>query len=510
MACPNGCSAFHSDAPPSQTPGRLSSTIQHLLNSNHSPEEAETPVLAGLATEGRRRVDGLNAQIEGLKVSMGRLIAERDAWAERVQQYDAVLSPLRRVPPELIGEVFSWTLPCIRRVHGTTVDAAPWYLGQISRAWREIALSFPSLWTVITIHSLDKTPPLALQTQLARSANAPLDINFTWLTKKTVAAAPCVDVLLPHSHRWESLHLECGGRTYPSLLELLRPVRGRLDNLHTLEMCLSGGFVYEGASDIFSIAPRLRKIFLTNSMFHHLSPALLIPWNQITHYRGVVHLKPLLDILQAASNLFECTVWILNSSDKTVDDLVTLPHLRRLFTNRLELLSNVTAPELQQLSYGQAESILPVVHRSCSQLSTLVLAQSPPEDIISLLRTTRSLKHLVLRATRLDGDKDLVLDAMTRTGSSDDLCPNLTHLAYVDADYLSNFVSDVFLTMIRSRLPPDSGRQLRWLRVVSARSNARSDGVDLIQILRDQGLDAALLDNIPAFMAKASYSLTIA
>ncbi|KAJ7656023.1 hypothetical protein DFH06DRAFT_992103, partial [Mycena polygramma] len=121
------------------------------MRANNPPSDVEIPVLHSFTANARRRVEPLDARIEILKAAMERLTLERDNLAGQVEQCRHVLSPIRRVPPEIICEIFSWTLPYTRRVAGVTTTEAPWYLGHISRSWRETALGFPSLWTFISI-----------------------------------------------------------------------------------------------------------------------------------------------------------------------------------------------------------------------------------------------------------------------------------------------------------------------------------------------------------------------
>ncbi|KAJ7906797.1 hypothetical protein B0H13DRAFT_1478189, partial [Mycena leptocephala] len=97
-------------------------------------------------TNGQRRVHALEIELDNLRAKMDRLIAERDDLAERVQQFPAVLSPIRRFPKELLCEIFSSTLPCTRRIGEDDVDQPPWYFGHISKTWRAIALAYLFLW----------------------------------------------------------------------------------------------------------------------------------------------------------------------------------------------------------------------------------------------------------------------------------------------------------------------------------------------------------------------------
>ncbi|KAJ7157392.1 hypothetical protein C8R46DRAFT_860111, partial [Mycena filopes] len=88
-------------------------------------------------------------------------------------QHRAILSPVRRVPPELLCEIFSLTV----QNDGDAPKQPPWYLGQVCGLWRHSALSLPSLWSSITIPSVsfgDSGRVSLLEAQLLRSADAPL------------------------------------------------------------------------------------------------------------------------------------------------------------------------------------------------------------------------------------------------------------------------------------------------------------------------------------------------
>ncbi|KAJ7669980.1 hypothetical protein DFH06DRAFT_1083615 [Mycena polygramma] len=214
---------------------RLSfNAMNHLLRTNDTPVDAEVSVLV----DGRRRVDSLDDRIHNLKATLDGLVLERHDLARRVQQCAAVLSPIRRVPPEIVGEIFSWTLPRTTRVAGHPPSRAPWYLGQISGIWREIAVGLPSLWSSITVFHADGSPcedfsPLPMvQVQLMRSANAPLHVDFEWMVDEEHASSS-IEALLTHSNRWRSFRL-CGDSN--ALLGLMQPAKGRLAQLHTLEI----------------------------------------------------------------------------------------------------------------------------------------------------------------------------------------------------------------------------------------------------------------------------------
>ncbi|KAF8211009.1 hypothetical protein K438DRAFT_1710460, partial [Mycena galopus ATCC 62051] len=122
-----------------------------LLTTNEPPEGSELPVVfihsAISKTDGR--LARLNQEIPKLQERLRRLEDERASLTSYRARNKAVLSPLRRIPPELLGEIFSWTLPFIGNalsVDTFNILRSPWVLTHISRRWRAVCLSIPSLW----------------------------------------------------------------------------------------------------------------------------------------------------------------------------------------------------------------------------------------------------------------------------------------------------------------------------------------------------------------------------
>ncbi|KAJ7616956.1 hypothetical protein DFH06DRAFT_1238227 [Mycena polygramma] len=363
----------------------VSPAIHHVLRTNIPPTYAEISAIHDFTSSGRRRLDALDARIKIIQATMARLTSERDNLAEQVDQCLHVLSPIRRVPPELICEIFLRTLPCTRSVAGSIVTQAPWYLGHISSVWRGIALAFPPLWSIIPFshspaHPHEKVLPLTMvETQLVRSSNTPLHINIEWLVNTPSDTAPFIDALLPHSNRWGSFRFLCpeDGDSH-AFLELLRPAKGQLSQLSVLDIVDRGDDNPADSlkvSDIFSIAPSLREVFLADLAFDYYTPRILIPWEQITRYRGIGTVEHLLDILRTASALVEAMVGIITDSVVGVlnDPILPVSNLCRLYVEESSFLAHLAAPRLEYLSCDVAHPALPFIQRSSCHLTTLVL-----------------------------------------------------------------------------------------------------------------------------------------
>ncbi|KAJ7849452.1 hypothetical protein B0H13DRAFT_2402766, partial [Mycena leptocephala] len=87
-----------------------------------------------IVSEGQKWLDTLDVQIEALHTSIAELLRMRDGKAEHVRQHRAIISPIRRVPQELVCEILALTLSRDKRDEDRALQ--PRYLGHICRSWR--------------------------------------------------------------------------------------------------------------------------------------------------------------------------------------------------------------------------------------------------------------------------------------------------------------------------------------------------------------------------------------
>ncbi|KAF7346653.1 F-box domain-containing protein [Mycena sanguinolenta] len=162
-------------------PASSSLNIARLLNTNDVPQDADIPPIQQTIVAAEDRLCALDAQILPLKAALAQLVQRRTKIAEHLREHRAVLSVVRRVPPDLICEIFD--LATVRSRAGP--GAPPWRLGCISRSWRQYTVEYPLLWSCLTIPEspLDQgvmtTCLSALRTQLLRSGAASLDIYWS-------------------------------------------------------------------------------------------------------------------------------------------------------------------------------------------------------------------------------------------------------------------------------------------------------------------------------------------
>ncbi|KAJ7309122.1 hypothetical protein DFH08DRAFT_1050118 [Mycena albidolilacea] len=299
-----------------------------LLRSNDAPLDSEIPSIRDFISDGQNQVEILNSQINNLGGMIARLTRKRDEMAEHVLQHRVALSPVRRVPAELVCEILAMSLS---NNDGGDDDndgfkfpnAPPWHLGHICRFWRRTALAYPAFWSSITIPCYSHHvhfPPDAIKIQLRRSSKATLTVCWSAQYDDDTPDPRAVDLVVSHSSRWRALLLDID--YYYVELDWLCATAGRLVALETfvLRAHQLDGNPDMGFPDIFSPAPRLRNVLLTDWKLGSSAPLPKIPWAQITSYRGTFKADSQVEILEAARNLLSCSLGFRSESSTPEQD----------------------------------------------------------------------------------------------------------------------------------------------------------------------------------------------
>jgi hypothetical protein len=176
------------------------------------------------------------------------------------------------------------------------------------------------------------------------------------------------------------------------------------------------------------------------------------------------------------------------------NELVTLPHLRRLRLHDGNFLINLTAPILEHLfSYGSSYAMLSdFIQRSSCPLTSLVLDRLiEPGSLVAFLQSVPDLRSLVVLQS--SPQVTLFCDALRVSGTSADVCPNLTFLGYGTYLFLSTSELVIVAAMARTRLQLTSPSSRR---LASFRIFCPSDQVlehTGLEVLLNEGLDVAIV-----------------
>ncbi|PBK64012.1 hypothetical protein ARMSODRAFT_866327, partial [Armillaria solidipes] len=131
------------------------------LQSNDAPTDGDINFLKGYIAGKQKLLEELSAHRAALSAAEKPLTTLRSTLATDITQYKKALHPIRRLPPEVLSEIFlqcidengtenevsrflDSTLSCLK----SSLDPSqcPWTLSKVCSKWCAISLSFPHLW----------------------------------------------------------------------------------------------------------------------------------------------------------------------------------------------------------------------------------------------------------------------------------------------------------------------------------------------------------------------------
>ncbi|KAF9465565.1 hypothetical protein BDZ94DRAFT_1306919 [Collybia nuda] len=278
-----------------------------------------------------------------------------------------VIPPIRGIidtlPIEVLGEIFVHCLPRSNIAPPIpTLQTAPLQLCHVSSRWKRIAMSMPSLWTMIILAPMPNVPEAAYLSMIAMfidlSKSRPLRIDISMEEDDDLEILiKGFSLILPEIDRWkyaniimseEICELLVGAPVGPKpLLEELfldmLPYDQRLEDADHLPAT-------------FSKFPRLHVLKLYPDFF---APFNGIPWSQLIdiYICTGIPIDEVFEILGQCRRLVRCVLGsVIEPTSDTKPYDVVLPSLASL-QMRLEwdvtcFLSCLTCPALVQLSLG--------------------------------------------------------------------------------------------------------------------------------------------------------------
>ncbi|KAJ6470842.1 hypothetical protein C8R45DRAFT_875066 [Mycena sanguinolenta] len=493
-------------------PPLLNPDMLRLLNSNDAPLDSDISCVQQLISDAKDSLRALDEEILSLQTTLAQLVQRRSEITDSLRGHQAILSPVRRVPPELICEILDFATAENR---GIPRARPPWWVGFISRPWRYYALGYPALWSSLTVPASKRSRPdswinarlFELEAQLLRCGAASLDIHWSNVSTSTPNSR-MLELILPLSNSWRTVSFDIGAGD-DAVLGWLEPVRGRLDSLVKLEV-LYNLCIFP---NVFTSAPSLRHVALPSITAGNHSSSLTyqtsvqLPWGQITQYSGKCPFAQQLDILQAAPNLSDCTLDINeNYHFVSPNEVVILPRLRRLCSDRLGWFLPIVAPGLEELCFLHSMWLIPLIVPFVRQLSCtlqrLDLWRCPlKSELITTLRELPSLTSLLIQNDRHDEPDGIAFFiAMSTSGTSTAICPLLTSMVFGCVHWESRASHDSFVLMARSRFGAihPSGTSFASLHLLSSApySDHSPLGAEIrarVQSLQGEGFNVAFL-----------------
>ncbi|KAJ6605967.1 hypothetical protein B0H10DRAFT_1749327, partial [Mycena sp. CBHHK59/15] len=122
----------------------MDSPFKDILHTNAVPSDADCQRIGALLVGPRKEAEELTQEIGRIQAMLNDLAQKRDRLANFIDAHLALVSGARRLPDDVVQEIFEATIPPMHAVMRGT--ESPLLLCQICRPWRRIALSTPRLW----------------------------------------------------------------------------------------------------------------------------------------------------------------------------------------------------------------------------------------------------------------------------------------------------------------------------------------------------------------------------
>jgi hypothetical protein len=445
-----------------------------MLKTNYVPLESEVELIRQLITGKMEELSRLEEQITHFPDIVDNLTRERDTLNEYIRDHRALISGARRVPRDVLEEVFVLCLPADQNAKMRTYES-PVLLGRICSAWREVSLTSPRLWSSLHVDA-DPRPDAKLQHRveaaeswLNRSGSLLLSISFTVSHEGPQSRIPAyelpkiqqlMDVFNACSRRWRSLHLSMTMSSFltwsPTLTAVDVPV------LEALKLELIESYnMLRNASALPMIlqAQSLRTISLSDAMSY---PSIFAPyWGQLTTLSllcpwgtsfGLTWQNALV-ILHHASNLRKFSLQLSPASSPSVrlpQGVITLLSLESFRIDvadsniLMDFLNVLAMPSLKHLAISSTYAglfnipfISLLTKPQVIETMELKLNAFPSDYLIRLLALVPSLRGLCL-AESVHRDysallNDEVIKRLTPDADGHCLCPCLEEVRVCSA-----------------------------------------------------------------------------
>ncbi|KAJ7614005.1 hypothetical protein FB45DRAFT_1008795 [Roridomyces roridus] len=317
--------------PPVQSP------FPELLSSNSAPC---TDLQSATIWEA---IQGARMDIGRIEIAMKQLAAKRSQLKVFVQKNSSILSAIRRLPPEILSEIFAL---CVCGDPFNPRRRGAWVVARVCRRWRAVAMNTAELWRHFFVpksgFSTSYLKPV-LTVQLARVRRARLSIQLP----AGPAMLDLMDVLLSAAARWETVALS----TETQLSRFTKyhshyPLLGKL-NFWESEHSWSR-LTLPLDADMSGSLPALTELFWNAPAF---PKKLRLPWWQLTLcvLRGVcVH-----DVQQRILPFLTSTARIIIVDAKRSVNPTTMLRASKIRSLALEnssvVLTGLVAPMLKKL-----------------------------------------------------------------------------------------------------------------------------------------------------------------
>jgi hypothetical protein len=374
----------------------LDPTFAQLLRNNELPSDAKLQEATQLRLQSSEDLLHIDAEIL-------RLQARRQQVQSSIDIYNTILSPARRLLPDILQEIF---YHCIGQTYSIlSATEAPMLLTRVCGLWRSVALSSPRIWTRLHIplpgdpqmfsnygisrmnfdravevrrQKFSKIMQLrcqAVKEWLDRSGSLPLSLSISFPfgyepstdsdgAEDDEVVDPLFRTIRPFASRWRHLDLSMPFHIYQKLERKIH-----LDDLSMLQYFRGNIFLHSSTPPQPTLIPlhiielpalealSISCIQLTMNLYRYSNS-----WDRLTDicFESPVPDTDLLEILKQCRNLITLDAniqipWVRPEGLEPTLEMVLLPHLEILKLRESgpasALISAINAPFIKSLRY---------------------------------------------------------------------------------------------------------------------------------------------------------------
>ncbi|KAJ7354504.1 hypothetical protein DFH08DRAFT_855059 [Mycena albidolilacea] len=273
----------------------MASPFAAQLGTNYCPKDEDVLKIKSHLVEPTQRLRRLDEMIADLQKTIDKLVEERDGLGIYVDAHKALISPARRLPLDIVQEIFVACLPTHRNCV-MSASEAPVLLGRICSSWRAISLTTPRLWARLHVvePQSDMNPHAptayfdekvaqrvqATKMWLGRSGQCPLSISLLCALRKTEASVQFLQALISFAPRWQHIHLIAAASL---LLEIASSINTEIPWLETIAFRVHLPLVIHGSNwGDFNILRGARVSSLSIPDIVFIPERLPVHWDQLT------------------------------------------------------------------------------------------------------------------------------------------------------------------------------------------------------------------------------------
>ncbi|KAF8962471.1 hypothetical protein BDZ97DRAFT_1113145 [Flammula alnicola] len=311
------------------------------------------------------RLAKIEEELASIELRARNLRQDKEDLNRSIDTYRCLISPMRRLPPDILREIFISCLPDDRNPTMSN-DEAPMLLSQVSSHWRSVAMTTPGLWASLHIAVPNSSPTFrsthdsttgdrlmvsqvteirsaAVKEWIARSGTLPLSIALhEWdAYPPTEYCKIFFQCILPFSKRWKNVSLTCSAASVTHFREIPPcevPILQSLSLDITPNGIASSGTEWKDCG-IFQ-APCIREFSVSG--IHAEISEFPLNWAQLTdltlNNKGWsstnLTITEITHVLERCSGLVSCRLHVghsANPENRTEFSTISLPFLESLW-----------------------------------------------------------------------------------------------------------------------------------------------------------------------------------